>query len=80
MRSRIASIRRDVVGGCERGRPSWSLSFFDGLCAPIAFDIHLKDRSVMNEPVDGGLALCSGSPLDFPRPAFKGISAIRCGS
>ena len=49
---RGASISFDVCRCRSLSRTAWSVGVFSG-SAPIAFDIHLEDGCMMNEPVDG---------------------------
>ena len=50
---RGASISFDVGRCSSLSRPSRPLCLF-GSSAPVAFDIHLEDGGMVNEPVDGG--------------------------
>lgn len=55
---RGASISKIGVGKIGdrrlRGRASRTAFSLDGLAAPVAFDIQLEDRGVVDEAIDGG--------------------------
>lgn len=51
----VAARQSGAISVCGVCRwPPRSLSALDRLAAPVAFDIHLEDGGLMDEPVDGG--------------------------
>ncbi len=43
-----------VPCGCVDRRPSGTPLSVEGRFSTVALDVHLQDRGVMNEPIDGG--------------------------
>ena len=61
----------DAVWGGVCGRPSFTAFSLEGRLSAIALDIHLQDRGVVDEPVDGGKG--HGLIGEDPAPFAEGL-------